>query len=182
MFLPLAVDRIQYFKPFDKNVSWPSHGNCKPSPYAVPRSDAALSFSVQLGSDHWKAEIVANTLAENCDSYNNHDDYEQLGHDEAGGSWNTLRHRRVHSAPNIMEYMSRDLSSPSSSQRHDPGPPWLASEFLKAGIRDSAIPEGRRFEVRMFALPDEDCVLHKILSEIGVALLTVSSCNRLLLL
>ena len=110
----------------------------------------------QPQGDRWNAEVsaelhngYANTSNTSIStSVSSRGAYRQT-HNEAGGPWNSLGHRRVHSAPNIMEGMKSKLSSSGSARwRSSALPPWLASDAISPGLREHAIPEGRRFEVR----------------------------------
>lgn len=133
------------------NFVLPSHGICTAATFVD-----GLSV-VQATGNQWNADFTPNALSDNPGSCNiatyeqSHDQsFQEEGHDHV--SWNnSLGHRRVHSAPNIMEHMSRDCPGLSSPRWRDPSLPlpWLSSDLLKAGIRESAIPEGRRFEVNI---------------------------------
>lgn len=94
--------------------------------------------------DRWNAEFITNSLPDEAVqadiSYGN----EAL--EDVGGSWNTLGHRRVHSAPNIMERMG-ELSGPASSRWGESGSPMPPSDVRKTSIHDHVIPEGRRYQV-----------------------------------
>lgn len=109
-------------------------------------------LGIQHAGDEWNAELGANVLPDGRDSYNTRGVYGNRLQEEASGPWNSLGHRRVHSAPNIMERMG-ELASSSSPRWRSPGMPWLSSDLLKAGIRDRAIPEGRRYEVTFVLTP-----------------------------
>ncbi|CAM9945579.1 unnamed protein product, partial [Scytosiphon promiscuus] len=68
------------------------------------------------------------------------------GEDAAGGSWNNSmsQHRRCNSAPNIMEGIT--AGARGSSNWRNAGLPCMSSVVPAPGLRDHAIPEGRRFE------------------------------------
>lgn len=105
-------------------------------------------LSPQGGGDQWNAEVVANAVPESYGAGNNHALRPSAG--EVGGAWNSLRHRRVHSAPNIMAGMTEEHSDGTRLPRwRGAGLPCPSSDVLPASLREHAIPEGRRFEVNL---------------------------------
>lgn len=104
----------------------------------------ALPNDPQAQSDSWKSEIVADALPEN---YGGESSAYRMPCEAPSGSWSSLGHRRVHSAPNIMAGIE---APPQAGTRwRGDSVPWHAPDVLTRNLRDHAIPEGRRFEVRI---------------------------------
>lgn len=95
----------------------------------------------------WNAEVAAPGGFGEINVGNAHSSNLPAGEDAAGGLWNNSmsQHRRCNSAPNIMEGIT--AGSRGSSNWRNAGLPCLSSVVPAPGLRDHAIPEGRRFEV-----------------------------------
>lgn len=102
-----------------------------------------LATSLQNSVDKWNAELAVNIPPDKTGS---HDHPLGRPREEAGLLWNSLGHRRVHSAPNIMERMG-EVSSSGSCRWGDPGLLLPSSDQSEAGIRDQFFPENRRYQV-----------------------------------
>lgn len=115
---------------------------CNPCLWA--RFSPPLSVSQQHFTDERNPELVSNAMQ--IQGGYGDDPYWQVLSEEAGGSWNSLGHRRVHSAPNIMERMG-ELSGPAASRVGDLGLLMPCSDLLEPDVVDRTIPEGRRYQV-----------------------------------
>lgn len=105
---------------------------------------STLSVSLQHFTDERNPELVSNPMQ--IQGGYGDDPYWQVLSQEAGGSWNSLGHRRVHSAPNIMERMG-ELSGSAASRVGDLGLLMPCSDLLEPDVVDRTIPGGRRYQV-----------------------------------
>lgn len=110
----------------------------------------SCSSQSQPQGDRWNAEVSADFHGgagyPNTNTSIKSRAYRQTT-EQPSGPWNSLGHRRVHSAPNIMEGMNTKPSSSGSSRWRSSALPWLSSDAISPSLREHAIPEGRRFEV-----------------------------------